>query len=261
MDDKDLTEQLRASFGSTARVVTRRPGIIYQVELPTFLADGDAATVFVRPEPDGHVVVTDLGQTCMRLSYSRAITATVTEQIENIAGQHGFKFEDGQIFARSYPKDLFALAVALTQTEAEVEAAIRARAPKELGAERFKTIVRQVLREAFGNHAYFDYRSPKDREGLYTLDAFVKQDDTRVGIALVPSEADAERAVATKLMLAPLLSEDAPQMRWVALPRNLEQLPKKTQARVENAFEVPLRAIQRPGPALSNLLRNQYLAH
>jgi hypothetical protein len=258
MDDKDLTEQLHAGFGSTARVVTRRPGIIYQVELPAFLSDGDAATVFVRPDTDGYVLITDLGQTCMRLSYSGAITASVTEAVEQLAERHGFKLDDGQIFARVQTKDLFAYAMALAQTESETEAHIRARAPKEMGAERFKAAVREVLREAFGPRATLDYRSAKDPQGLYTLDAFVRQEHSSVGFALVPSEADAERAVATKLMLAPLLEDStAGKVRWVALPRDMEKLPKKTQARIESAFEVPIRAI-RPGAALSQRLRNEF---
>jgi hypothetical protein len=258
VDDKDLTEQLHAGFGSTARVVTRRPGIIYQVELPAFLADGDAATVFVRPDTEGHVLITDLGQTCMRLSYSRGLTASVTEAVEQLAERHGFKFDDGQIFARVPIRELFASAMALAQTEAETEAHIRARAPKEMASERFKVAVREVLREAFGPHAIMDYRSAKDPQGLYTLDAFVKQNHSNVGFAFVPSEADAERAVATKLMLTPLLEDSqVGKVRWVALPRNMESLPKKTQARIENAFEVPIRAI-RPGPALSHRLRNEF---
>jgi hypothetical protein len=259
MDDKDLTAQLQAGFGSTARVVTRRPGIIYQVELPAFLADGDAVTVFVRPEPDGHVVITDLGQTCMRLSYSRALTATVTDDIELLAARHGFKFNEGQIFARVEPKDLFAYAMALAQTEAEAEAHIRARAPREIGAERFKTAVRHVLREAFGPQAIFEYRSPKDPEGLYVLDALVNRASGPVGIALVPSEADAERAVATKLILDSKLTPEVGHLHWVALPRNLDSLPKKTQSRVEHAFEIPVRAIHQPGPGLSRLLKERYL--
>lgn len=261
MDDRILTEQLRAGFGSTAKVTTRRPGVIYQVELPAFLADGDAVTLFVKPEPDGRmVVVTDLGQTCMRLSYSREITGSTVDELEKVAMRHGLKFSEGQIFARVPIEHLFTTALALAQTEAEAETHIRARAPKEMAAERFKSAVRQVLREAFGGMAEYDYRNREvDPEGLYPLDALVSNGDAPVGIAVIPSEADAERAVATRLLLEPQLNREFGRVRWVAFPRNIESLPKKTQARVTHSFEVPLPAIIRPGPALSSFLKANFL--
>jgi hypothetical protein len=91
------------------------------------------------------------------------------------------------------------------------------------------------------------------------VNTLVKRASGPVGIALVPSEAEAERAVATKLVLAPKLTPEVGHVHWVALPRNLDSLPKKTQSRVEHAFEVPVRAIHQPGPGLSRLLKERYL--
>jgi len=255
MDAEHLTERLREGFGSSAKVTTRRAGRIFQIELPAYLADGDAANIFVRPEPGGYVVVTDLGHTCMRLSYVRALTGTVTDAVEQIATRHGLRFEEGQIFARVPLQDLFTTALALAQTQAEAETAIATRATKEVSAEQFRTLVREVLREAFRDRVRLNYTDKElDPEGLYPLDAVV-EGPKPLAVAVIPSEADAERAVATKFMLDSKLREERPGVKWLALPRNLEKLPKKTQARVEHAYHVPLRVIQHPNQQLAGMLR------
>ncbi|NNB89915.1 MULTISPECIES: DUF1828 domain-containing protein [Corallococcus] len=259
MDAARLTEQLLEGFGSSARVTTRRAGLIYQVEIPAFLADGDPVSIFVRPDTGGFLTVTDLGQTCMRLSYVRPITPSVEASLEQIAQRHGLRFHEGQIFARVPQMDLFPTAMALAQAEAEAEASIPIRSSREMPAEQFRAVVREVLREVFRERAHLGFvEQVQDPEGLYPIDALV--DGPRpLALAVIPSELDAERAVATRYVLNPELVKNRPGLRWVALPKDMGKLPPKTQSRIDNAFLVPMRAIQRPGTELASNLRKLFV--
>jgi hypothetical protein len=58
---------------------------------------GDAALVFVRPEEDGRVTLTDLGHTCMRLSYTRRLTEKTDAVLRALAERHGFTLKQGEI--------------------------------------------------------------------------------------------------------------------------------------------------------------------
>lgn len=255
MEADELNERLRAGFGSTAQVRARRPGKLFQIELPAYLADGDAATIFVRPELDGRVTITDLGHTCMRLSYVRPVSGTAENTIRRIAERHGFKFHQGQIFSAVTTEDLFTSALRLAQIESEVEAAVPVRASRELRLEQFRTIVRDAIREAFARVTFDYYDQARDPEALYALDAVVPGPEKVLGLAVMPTELEAEHAVATRLFLKPVLESQASPVLWVALPSDLGSFREKTRARVEASFMTPMPTISRGGDQLVKALR------
>ena len=66
-----LRDAFTTGLDAAARVRVRRPGSLFQVELPAYMGDGDAAAIYVRPGKNGSVILTDLGSTRTRISYQR----------------------------------------------------------------------------------------------------------------------------------------------------------------------------------------------
>ena len=120
-----LAESLHNAFASgldaAARVRVRRPGSLFQVELPAFMGDGDVAAIYVRPAKEERLLVTDLGSTRTRLSYTRKLTGELDEELGRIAEGQGLVFEDGEIRAEVASRDLLATALGLLQVEAQAE--------------------------------------------------------------------------------------------------------------------------------------------
>lgn len=239
----DLRNTLAAGFDASATVRVRRPGLIFQVELPAYLADGDAATIFVRPEgPEGQLTVTDLGNTVMRLSYTRTVSPAATDRLEKLARSHGFTFASGQFFRHVPAADLFPAALALAQLEAEAEFAVKAPAPKGITPERFREIVLDAIRSEFKETEvdYVDERS--DPQHLYPVDAVIRRRHP-VAVAVVPLEIHAERAVSSKLWLAQHDGSLA-DAKWLALPRNMNALQRGTQGRLVAHYDVPMSRVE-----------------
>ena len=110
-------ESLHHAFASgldaAARVRARRPGSLFQVELPAFMGDGDVAAIYVRPARGEKLLVTDLGATRTRLSYHRRVTPELDEELGRLAGHQGLAFEDGEIRAEVTTSDLLAASLGL----------------------------------------------------------------------------------------------------------------------------------------------------
>lgn len=232
-----IESALRAGFGETTKVRARRPGTIYQIEIPAYLADGDAAAIFVRPGGNGRVVMTDLGHTSMRLSYSRKLTPAVDEALDRLARRHGFTHTDGAIASEMPTSEVFAGAMGLLQIEAEAEASIATSIAKGANAESFRQTVRDAIRDAFGAACTLDFHAEDDPQGLYSVDAMIKGSRTTLTVAITATDLDAERAVGVKLRLDPVLRMPH---RWVALPRNINELREKTRLRLMKEHLVPI---------------------
>lgn len=256
MTPDELKSRLQAGFDSSASVRVRRPGLIYQIELPAFLADGDAAQIFVRTEaPSGCVTVTDLGQTLMRLSYTRALSDPAVERLERLASAHRFSFQNGQFFRHVPFDELFAAALALAQLETEAELAIRAGAARALTGEQFRSMVLSAIRAVFPREATIGYHEEdQDPAGLFPVDAVVTRPGRPVGIAIIPSDIEAERAVSSKLWLAQH-DDLLRNAHWVALPRNLNGLTKGTKARLVGHYATPVVRVEDRLGALDAVVR------
>src|SRR5262245_18674976 len=119
----DVSEILRAGFGAQATVRARRPGAIFQVNLPAYLADGDAVAVYLRPTADARLTMTDLGHTCMRLSHTRKLTGRILSTIAHLAQRHGFTLEEHRIAATIQREDVLGAALGMIQIQSEAEIA------------------------------------------------------------------------------------------------------------------------------------------
>lgn len=251
MNAADLTRALESAF-TTASVRARRQGRLYQVEIPAYLADGDPALLYVRPRADSTLEVTDLGHTLMRLSYTRAITEKAERAIGDLAARHGFALEAGEIRVIVPQGELFAAVLGLSQVEAAAEVALTS-TPRGLSVERFKTIVREALVAAFADRCQLDYRDPSDHDGLWAMDAVI-DGPTWLGVAIVPSDIEAERALANKGRLAPELHLRGRKTRWAAIPRDINALSDTTRRRLMASYLAPIPVYDEGHPELREQL-------
>lgn len=237
MNAESLAHTLAEGFRSNARVRVRRPNRIYQVELPAYLADGDAAQIFVVAEKGGAVQLSDLGMTRMRLSYRRTLGAADDGVLALLAERHGFSYTEGAFQTSVSPEELFAGALGLAQIQAQADAAVVAGRAKAERTERFKSVVREVLEAAFRDRIEFGYSDPTvDPAGLYPIDAVI-HGGLDLFVAVVPSDIEAERAVANRHFYEPNLKR---RHRWAVVPRDLEALAARSRKRLLQAYLAPV---------------------
>ncbi len=234
----EVSRILNAGFGAEATVRARRPGALFQVNLPAYLSDGDAVAVYLRPSADGRLTMTDLGQTCMRLSYSRKLTDATLMTIADLAQRHGFSLEEHRISALVHAEDMLGAALGMIQIQSEAEAVINRTVARGRQSDNFRSIVRAILGEEFKDKVEFDFHEPGDKDGLYSIDAMIQWPGTSIGVAIAPSTVDAERAVAAKMHLAATLPSG--RRRWIAIPKDVSALDRKTQLRLMKEYLVPV---------------------
>lgn len=239
MDANEPTSLFRASFGAAVEVRARRPGVLCQVEVPAFLADGDAAAVYVRPAAEpGRLLMTDLGTTCMRLSYTRKLAPSNLATLDRLAEMHGFKLMDGSLVATMPASELAVGALGLVQIESEAEATIEAARARGDVARGFRDTVRDALARAFPRGCTLDYHDKHDRDGLYSVDAMITRGRKRsIGVAIAANDIEAERAVATSLFLDPKLKK--PHI-WAAIVRDVNALAGPTRLRLISNYFVAM---------------------
>jgi hypothetical protein len=236
MNRQTIHDTLSHRFGEAVRVTAARPRL-YQIELPAYMADGDVAQVFVDARDDGQLRVTDLGQTAMRLSYTRKASDSIDEALGRLAQTHGFKFDSGE-FAAIVPIDeLIAGAIGLLQIESAAEAASAAAATRGEQAETFKRTVRAELAQAFQAACTFDVTADDDPDGIFALDAVVRLARGALAISIVPNDLAAEQAVGTKPHVVSAI-EDV--RAWVAIPRDINSLQNRTRLRLMKEYIVPV---------------------
>jgi hypothetical protein len=227
---------LTRGFGEQVFVRARRPGL-FQIDLPTTMADGDGAMVFMRAE-GRRVTVSDLGHTLMRLSYTQPLNDEMERRVAELANTHGFALEDGQVMARVELEGVLAAAWGISQVQAEAEASIRAPRVKGPRVERFRSEVLSALESAFAGHVelgFFDEKT--DPEGLYRVDAVVRA-KRDLPIFVVANDIEAERAVATQFKLA-----DEKRFLghpFVAITRDVNRLRDQTRKRLMQRCFIPL---------------------
>lgn len=237
MTAEEIVRSLHESFGTRASVRARQPGRLFQVEIAAYLADGDAAQVYVKPLEDGRIQVTDLGATCMRISYEHKLSAKTDAVVRSVAEQYGFEFTNGQV-TRTLPlSGLLTAAHALAQIESSAEAAVEESVAHRLTTTHFKAIVREALREAFAAAATFDHRDPEDDDGLYQIDALI-HGPRKVAVAIVSSNLSAEHAVATHLTVDAAMRARGERFTWATIPRDLDALGDPYRRRLVKHYDV-----------------------
>jgi hypothetical protein len=255
-----LRDAYGANLDASVRVRARRPGAVFQVELPAFSSDGDVAPIFVRPGAnEGEVVVTDLGTTRMRLSYHRTNPAEEERALARLAEAQGLRFEGGELCTPVAWSDLVAATLGLLQVEAQAESLFKTARIQRKRAARFRAAAHAIVVSVFGEAVQRDYVDENDSTGLYRVDAYVPASPTvrrPLAVSFVPGDVEAERAVATKHALLHMGWGGAPSVRWVAIPRDLERLRSATRRRVVNEFDVACDAFDANEAALADRLRD-----
>ena len=126
------------------------------------------------------------------------------------------------------PDELLAGTLALVQAQSAAEASITSLIRSAAGARRFKAMVREAIGEAFGGRAHLDYA---DANHEYSIDAVIEGPRSAIGVAAVPSDIEAERAVAAKLKLEPQLVREYPSRQTgIASERRRRPPPARTDA-------------------------------
>lgn len=233
----DIRVALEKSLG-VVHVHEARPGKLFQIDMPAFAPDGDGFQVYVEPMDSGFRV-SDMGATLMRASYGPELDEQQYGALMDIARGQGLEVDDGTLGAVVSREALIGGVLALLQTQASAEhAALVMRTPKRARRESlFQATIEDIITDAFGQRAVLGYHDPADKQGDYTIDAYVKG-PRPLAIAIVPSDIAAERAVASKLTLlrSPSASTYA-TTNWVHVPLDAGSLTKRTSRRLDREYE------------------------
>lgn len=250
-----LHRAFATALDSEASVRVRRPGRLFQVELPAYMGDGDVAEIYVRPgKAEGALVVTDLGSTRTRISYQRELNEALDAELAQLAEPHGLKLLDGELQVEVGPSELFAAALGLLQVEAQAERLAHVSKRKSRESAQFREQVLDLLRELFRGEqleAPF-YDKATDREALYKVDALI-QGKKPLAVAIVPGDLEAERAVGAKLALEKTVTADT---RWIAIPRDIERLTSKTRKRLLREYYAAGSAFEEERDVVQQRLRD-----
>lgn len=248
-----LRDAFVSGLDGAARVRVRRPNSLFQVELPAYMGDGDAAAIYVRPRRDGGLIVTDLGSTRARISYQRKLSAEIDAEIARLATDQGLRLEDGEIRAEVPMSELLAASLGLLQVEAQAERLAATTTRRTQEASHFRDEVLELLRSMFEGlvrEPFFD--EERDREALYKVDALIST-KTPLAVALIPGNIDAERAVGAKFALRDVAP---PRTRWVAIPRNMEQLSSETRKRLTREYNLAAPVFEEDRDVVQSRLRD-----
>jgi hypothetical protein len=230
-NSESLAGTIMRGFGDAATLRTCRPGRLFQVEIPAFLPDGDGVQLYIEPGDGDRVRVTDIGQTTMRLSYTRDIDDAATAALARAAQRNGFMLEGGTLSAEVLEKELIPALFGLAQIQAVAEATIRPAKHRGQRAEEFREIVLSVLREVFAGNLEERVPLPASPE-LYEVDAIL-HGDRPIAIFAVPSDLEAERAIACRFR-----GQELQVRNWLAVPRDIEALSAKSRDRLIDAFTI-----------------------
>lgn len=230
-----LADVVRSGFGEGIRVSTRRPGRIFQVSIPAYMSDGDAVIIFIeKTKRAGVLRVTDLAHTLMRLTYEDDFTDDMLAGLEALAERNGFSVSDGAVQTEVPERELLPALMGLVQIEACAEGVVAPRAYRGPRPEEFRRLVIEALKQEFRDRVQEHYVPPGAPNSDFEIDAVVNFGRT-VAVAAIPSDIEAERAVGTRFAL----SEKMPRALWLAVPKDIERLTKKSKSRLMKAYTIP----------------------
>src|SRR5262249_44413274 len=150
-----------------------------------------------------------------------------------------FALEEHRLAATVGREDVLGAALGMIQIQSEAEVVVDRAAARGKQSESFRKMVREVLGETFKENVQFDFHEPSDRDKLYTIDAMIQGPAASLGVAIAPSTVEAERAVTVQMYLAKTLPNGG-RRRWVAIPKDISALDKKTQLRLMQRYLVPV---------------------
>ena len=227
-----LSSAVMRGLGDHVSVRSRRPGRLFQVEIPAHLADGDSAIIFVEPSKDGHgYKVSDLAHTVMRLGYTRDVTDHNIEQLGELAERHGFSVTEDSIETHVGERELIGALFGLAQIESSAEDMIRKTSQHGPQAEEFRELVIEALQREFRDAVQVNVAIGGSAKGDFTIDAVLKLRKT-IAVEAIPNDLEAERAIGNRFR-----AKDTDDIQlWMAVPRELKRLNRRTQDRLVDAF-------------------------
>lgn len=260
MNATDLTQLLHTAFGERTLVSARRPDRLFQIAIPAYLTDGDAPSIYVEPLDADRVLMSDQGMTAMRLSYTSAVNDASMNALARLAEQHGFRLQEGSLVAEVKTGEIIAGALGLLQIESEAEATVKASVARGKHGEQFKAMILEVLQASFKEECQVSYHDEAiDPKRMWGMDARIAVGAKDLLIAVTPNEAEAERAMASKLFMelhAPTGPGVAkPNRQWIAIPRDANELESRTRLRLMQQYLVPVPRYEEEPDQLERKLR------
>ncbi len=120
MDIQTITEAIRVQFGVDFFIYEKRPGV-YQFSSSIYHEDGDAFEIYLVPENDDTIKITDFGMTVMRLSYYYELDTDRKNEIFNkIVRENRANVSSGSIEIVTKIKSLFPSIMQMAQVIAKV---------------------------------------------------------------------------------------------------------------------------------------------
>jgi hypothetical protein len=117
---EEILSEIKRGFNDRVKVIQKRPNI-YQLYLPVYHEDGDMIDLFISEGKNGKYVISDYGQTLMRLSYSYDIDTVNKEAIlQKIITENKLKEEEGNISIETTPSTVFGDIMHVSQVYAKV---------------------------------------------------------------------------------------------------------------------------------------------
>jgi hypothetical protein len=102
--EKKIRNAVCETMCMNVNIHSRNDGLL-AVETPFSFDDGDAYSIYLRPEPTGGVRISDMGHTLMQLSYSMDVdklaSGTRGRVFEEVLQDNSAKYADGEVFVES----------------------------------------------------------------------------------------------------------------------------------------------------------------
>lgn len=235
----ELKKKIDLGLGQGWGLRAVRPGKVAQLSVPAYWADGDASAVYFQPsQMEGRVRVTDLAHTIMRYSYEHEVDSNAMHFFEGLAESNGFELERQEIWAEiDEDTELVGAVLGMVQIQAQVDGYLTQKAQESTGSgtrENFRRLVLEALRAEFREALKEGVRSPH-AEG-FDLEAVLEIHERKLAVAPIPSDIEAERAVANRYHWAQ--HDEGRRLLWFAVPRDLNTLSTKTRSRLHEAYFV-----------------------
>lgn len=120
MNTTQITEIVRSQFGDSFLLFEKRPGV-YQFSSSFYHEDGDAFEIYLVPENDDLIKITDFGMTVMRLSYYYELdTDRKNEIFTKIIRENRANVYNGIIEIFTKPNLIYASVMQMAQVIAKV---------------------------------------------------------------------------------------------------------------------------------------------
>lgn len=223
-------EQVKGIAWPSSTVIDVAPGRV-QILDEFYHADGDPLEMYLTPldSSTGQFILTDLGMTLMRLSYSEELTDSLIDKVKILVSSYGLMFNDGSIemcvCAENFKRYVFTFAMTITRVMALPE--LTRKREKSVFYEQLSSFVKENLTLY---NPVEKYKPLPERDELVDFRLTVPNKSTP--IFLYPVR-DGQKATNVWGQILLFLNHDV-CFRSLIVCDNFEDLSKKDQFRLTN---------------------------